>query len=276
MDWLVEIKGSCLGTLGWLTALAIPFAILVRLTPCNRGLGWWKAPQAACTDLLYWLVIPLFARVCRAILLAGGMVLLFAGGSVGFRLVRAMPLWQQCLCVLLLQDVVLYWLHRGFHTHAAWKFHAVHHSPANLDFLSASRFHLVNVLGSFVLADVVILLLGFTPQTLILLSPFNVVYASMVHANLNWTFGPLRYVLASPVFHRWHHTQPEEGGNRNFASTFPILDVLFGTFYLPADRLPENYGNGEPDFPDDFWGQFIQPFRKQPLQPALSDKREAA
>ena len=84
----------------------------------------------------------------------------------------------------------------------------------------------------------------------------------MVHANLNWTFGPLRYVFASPVFHRWHHTTEAEGIDKNFASTFPLLDVIFGTFYMPPGRLPVQFGTGEDSIPEDFWGQFLHPFRK--------------
>jgi hypothetical protein len=57
-------------------------------------------------------------------------------------------------------------------------------------------------------------------------------HAAFAHANLNWTLGPFRYVLAGPIFHRWHHTAADRGGDKNFAATFPILDVLFGTFYL--------------------------------------------
>ena len=89
-------------------------------------------------------------------------------------------------------------------------------------------------------------------------------YSAMVHANLNWTFGPLRYVFASPVFHRWHHVAEGEGINKNFASTFPILDLIFGTFYMPAGQLPANFGNGEDAFPEGFWGQLIYPFRRKP------------
>src|SRR5262249_8355033 len=74
-----------------------------------------------------------------------------------------------------------------------------------------------------------------------------------------WTFGPLRYVLASPVFHRWHHTTQEEGLNRNFAPTFPFLDLAFGTFYMPPGKLPERFGNGEPDYPEGFFGQLLRP-----------------
>ena len=75
-------------------------------------------------------------------------------------------------------------------------------------------------------------------------------------------------MIATPVFHRWHHTTQKEGINKNFASTFPFLDLLFGTFYMPAGKLPEQFGNGENDYPEDFWGQFIHPFRKPDKQPS--------
>jgi sterol desaturase/sphingolipid hydroxylase (fatty acid hydroxylase superfamily) len=41
--------------------------------------------------------------------------------------------------------------------------------------------------------------------------PFLTLYAILLHANVGWTFGPLRDVIASPVFHRWHHTSEDEG-----------------------------------------------------------------
>jgi sterol desaturase/sphingolipid hydroxylase (fatty acid hydroxylase superfamily) len=282
MDWMVTIGDSCLETLIWLLALAVGFAILVRLMPCNRGLYWWKDLRAAGTDLLYWFVVPLFVRVCRPLLLAAGIALL-GGGSPGFLFIKDLPLWQQCLAILLIQDVLLYWIHRIFHTRLGWHFHSIHHSPQVLDFLSAARFHFVNNLLAFTLADVVVLLLGFAPAGLIALAPFNILYSSMVHANLSWTFGPLRHVFASPVFHRWHHTVQSEAMDKNFAPTFPFLDVLFGTFYMPSGQLPQHFGNGEHDFPEDFWGQLLYPFRKknpQPLHPAetasSAPSREAA
>ncbi len=82
--------------------------------------------------------------------------------------------------------------------------------------------------------------------------PFTTASSAFVHANLNWTFGPFKYVFAGPVFHRWHHTLLERGGNKNFAGTFPFLDWLFGTFYMPEDELPDDYGVDEPRFPAGF------------------------
>jgi hypothetical protein len=84
----------------------------------------------------------------------------------------------------------------------------------------------------------------------------------MVHANLNWTFGPLKYVFASPVFHRWHHTLEDEGLDKNFAPTFPVLDLIFGTFYMPPGKLPARFGVHDTEFPEGFLGQFVYPFRR--------------
>jgi len=44
----------------------------------------------------------------------------------------------------------------------------------------------------------------------------------------------------------------------NFAPTFPILDVVFGTFYMPKGRLPADYG--APGVPEHFLGQMAYPF----------------
>jgi sterol desaturase/sphingolipid hydroxylase (fatty acid hydroxylase superfamily) len=261
MDWLATIGDSCLGTLGWLAGLTAGFGVLVCLTPCNRGMAWWRDLRGFATDLLYWFTMPLFARVVRTALLAAGLSFLSGEHPTGFKAIRELPMAAQCVLILVLQDVLLYWLHRAFHTSVAWRFHAVHHSPKVLDWLAASRFHVVNYFFYVFLADIAVLLAGFSVEALLALAPFNIVYSAMVHANLNWTFGPLRFLFASPVFHRWHHTS--EACDKNFAATFPILDVVFGTFFMPAGRMPETFGIGAEDFPEDFWGQLVFPFRRK-------------
>jgi sterol desaturase/sphingolipid hydroxylase (fatty acid hydroxylase superfamily) len=268
MEWIALIRESWPQTFAWVVGLAVVFGVLVRLMPCNPGMFWWKDLRAVATDFFYWFVVPIFLGIARTRLLIPVVLLFFAGQYPEVAAIRNLPLWVQCLAILLIQDVLLYWIHRLFHTRLAWAFHAIHHSPQVLDWTATSRFHPVNFLLDFTLADIAVLLMGFAPEALVLLAPFNIIYSAMVHANLNWTFGPLRYVLASPVFHRWHHTTLDEGLNKNFASTFPFLDLLFGTFYMPPGKRPEQFGSGEPDFPQGFWGQLVYPFRvRNPEQP---------
>ncbi len=101
---------------------------------------------------------------------------------------------------------LLYWFHRFYHGAALWKYHAVHHhSSQELDWSSAARFHPVNILFGAVLVDIALLLASISPNVMLWVGPFTTAHSAFVHANLNWTLGPFKYVLAGPVFHRWHH-----------------------------------------------------------------------
>jgi sterol desaturase/sphingolipid hydroxylase (fatty acid hydroxylase superfamily) len=48
----------------------------------------------------------------------------------------------------------------------------------------------------------------------------------------------------------------------NFAGTFPIWDLLFGTFYMPEHEMPDAYGIADKSFPEGFGAQMLYPFRK--------------
>ena len=121
---------------------------------------------------------------------------------------------------------MLYWLHRMFHGGGFWKYHAIHHSSEELDWISAARFHPVNLMLGTITVDVILLMAGISPNVMLWVGPFTTFHSAFVHANLNWTLGPFKYVLATPVFHRWHHTTQQEGRHTNFAGTFPVLNAL--------------------------------------------------
>jgi sterol desaturase/sphingolipid hydroxylase (fatty acid hydroxylase superfamily) len=250
--------------------LGIVFAVLSFFWSCNPGRPWWRKRELV-TDFCYWIIIPLFARYLRIGLLVMGAALLFgittADGLVefydnGHGPLAQLPLWVQGGLFLIGSDFMNYWIHRTFHGPVMWKYHAVHHSSEDLDWPSAARFHPVNIFLGSVATDVVLLLAGISPNVFVFLGPFTVAHSAFVHANLNWTLGPFRYVLAGPVFHRWHHTAADEGGEKNYASTFPILDVLFGTFYMPEHKLPALYGIADRSFPEGFGAQMMYPFRQ--------------
>ncbi len=107
-----------------------------------------------------------------------------------------------------------------------------------------------------------LLLLGFSPQVLAGLVFLMWLGSILEHCNLNWSFGPLRYVIVNPVYHRWHHTYPNEGGNKNFAGFFPFLDIIFGTFYMPDGQVPKVFGTERDEVPNGFVGQIVYPFLK--------------
>jgi sterol desaturase/sphingolipid hydroxylase (fatty acid hydroxylase superfamily) len=250
--------------------LGVAFALLTFFWACNPGQPWWRKRDLI-TDLTYWFIIPLFARYLRIGLLVLGAAWLFgittAEGLVAFYddghgpLAR-LPLWLQAVIFLIASDVMMYWIHRTFHRPVMWKYHAVHHSSEELDWISAARFHPVNIFLGSVAVDVVLLLAGISPNVLVFLGPFTIAHSAFVHANLNWTLGPFKYVLAGPVFHRWHHTAAARGGEKNFASTFPVLDLVFGTYYMPKNEVPDAYGVADPAFPPTFGAQMLYPFRR--------------
>ncbi len=268
---LIESIGATLLKLAPIViVLGAVFAVLSSFWACNPGRPWWRKRELV-TDVCYWFAIPLLARFLRIGALVIGAGLLFgitsADGLIAFYdnghgpLAR-LPLIAQAAIFLFGADLMNYWIHRGFHGIALWKYHAVHHSSTDLDWTSAARFHPVNIFLGSVAADVVLLLAGISPNVLVLLGPFTVAHSAFVHANLSWTLGPLRYVLAGPVFHRWHHTAADVGGEKNYAATFPILDVLFGTFYMPPAQLPADYGIADHGFPAGFGAQMLYPFRR--------------
>lgn len=237
---------------------------------CNPGTPWWRN-RGLVTDAWYWLIIPFIAPYIRILLLVSIAVfaLPFAtekdvGNYIekGYGPLSSLPFWWQAAFYMIASDFLLYWIHRIFHGRNLWRFHAIHHSAEDVDWTTAYRFHPVNLgLGVF-FVDVLMFYLGLSPAVLLFLAPFQTMISLFVHANLNWTFGPLKYVVATPVFHRWHHSSPELGGEKNFAPTFPFWDVMFGTFYMPQGVLPQVYGVDDPDFPPGFFQQLIYPFTK--------------
>jgi sterol desaturase/sphingolipid hydroxylase (fatty acid hydroxylase superfamily) len=268
---VVEMLGQTIEKVVPITlVLGLVFAALSHFWACNPGVPWWRRREIV-TDVVYWFFVPVFARVIRIGLLIVGASVVFGINDAdqliafyddGHGPLSQLPLWVQALLFLVASDFMLYWLHRMFHGGEFWKYHAVHHSSEELDWISAARFHPINLIIGTISVDVVLLMAGISPNIMLWVGPFTTFHSAFVHANLNWTLGPFKYVLATPVFHRWHHTPLEEGGNTNFAGTFPLWDLLFGTFRMPAGRLPENYGRDETGMPTEIVGQLVFPFRR--------------
>ena len=248
-----------------LAAAALLFVPLEHFWPARRA---GRLPRGTGLNLTYWFFTPLFTKVVTNAALAGILVGVFAalGRPIdesildGFGPLARQPLWLQTLEILLVADFADYWTHRVFHTSRAWRFHAVHHSPEEMTWLSAGRMHPVNDLVTRVVQVAPVALLGFAAKGVVLVVPALVAYVILLHANVKWDFGPLRYVLVSPAYHRWHHTSDAEGLDKNFAGIFPAWDLLFGTCYFPR-REPVKFGvNGDP-VPGTLVGQMAYPFR---------------
>ena len=150
-------------------------------------------------------------------------------------------------------------MHRVFHRRRLWPFHAVHHSTEDLDWLGSVRVHPVNEVLNRMVQVVPLLFLGFNPWVTASTAPFLTFYAIFLHANVDWDFGPLRSIIASPVFHRWHHSKQREAWDKNFSGLLPVWDILFGTYYMPKGKAPEHFGIDD-EMPEGFAGQMVRPF----------------
>lgn len=253
-----------------MVVLALGFGALERRWPSVRRS---HRRRGLLTDLLYAATAPVVSQVTSIVafvVVVIGLALVVGAplGIDGFLALADRQTWfseqalgLQIVLVLATGDLVGYWVHRAFHRGAMWRFHAVHHSAKDLDWLASVRVHPVNDVVQRALQAIPLLVLGFDPRVVGVYVPVIALYALLLHANVRWTFGPLRYLIASPAFHRWHHTSEEVGLDKNFAGLFPIWDLVFGTYYLPRDRAPREFGVRD-DIPDGFLGQMIWPFRR--------------
>jgi len=223
------------------------------------------------TDLGWWFFTPWVGRAASALALMAAIVplsLLMRGTTAPptNRWFTHQPVALQILELLVAADLLGYFAHRLFHGHRLWPFHAIHHSAEDLDWLSATRVHPLNEVGNRLIQVIPLYFLGFRGPALAAIAPVFTLYALFVHANLRWDFGPLRLVIASPAFHRWHHARAAEGKDRNFAGLFPWIDLLFGTLYLPRGRQPVVFGVDDP-VPRRLAGQLLFPFRRAASDP---------
>lgn len=246
--------------------LSILFGLVEKLAPAIQKPSHLKRREFG-IDLIYWFFNPLVTRAISGVCI--GIVVFFVVGTygvdfeqmttTGFGPVAQQPMWLIIVQMVLLGDLIGYWVHRGFHAFPdLWDVHAIHHSSEDLDWFSAVRIHPLNDIISKTIRVIPFALLGFPLTALAAYVPFLVVMAIFLHTNVNLRLGPLKYFIATPHFHRWHHTSAEEGRDKNFAGIFPLYDWLFGTLYLP-DEKPTEFG--VPDkIPSSFLKQLVYPF----------------
>jgi len=174
--------------------------------------------------------------------------------------VGGLPYWVQIPAVIVLSDLGFYWTHRMFHAVPwLWRFHAVHHSIEELDWLAAFRIHPLDQIITKGVSLVPVATLGFSEWAIAIYVVLYQWQTILIHANVRIRFGPLRFLLASPEFHHWHHSSDREARDRNFAAQLPFLDALFGTLHMPKGQMPTRYGLDQP-MPQHYVRQLIYPF----------------
>lgn len=276
LNLLISVFRLCV----WLILLTVIFAPLERLFALHPQKIFRKA---IFTDIAYYFLsslVPSFLLGAPLALVA--WLVRHTIPSAFTSAVSACPAWFRMLAAVVIGDIGAYWGHRCCHEIPfLWRFHAIHHSAAHVDFLVNTRAHPVDMVftrlsgliplyalglaaprpGSASLIAVVFLLLG-------------TVWGFFIHANVRWRFGFLEWLIATPGFHHWHHSNDGPAYvNKNYAALLPWVDRLFGTLYLPKDKQPARYGIDDA-FPTSFLGQLVEPLLIAPVR--ISSKPEVA
>jgi sterol desaturase/sphingolipid hydroxylase (fatty acid hydroxylase superfamily) len=253
----------------WLVILVAIFVPLERLFGLHPAKIWRKQVGV---DLAWYFINSLLPAMIIAVplsILARALHGADPGSDLGryYTAVAAWPLWLKFLTAFLVNDIGAYWGHRATHKIPfLWQFHAVHHSAEHLDWLVNTRAHPFDMVFTRMCGLVPVYLLGLAGATGGGLDPtvaavlvFGTIWSFFIHSNIRLRLGPLEWLISSPAFHHWHHTN-DEHRDHNFAAIFPFYDWLFGTAWLPK-KWPPTYGIDGKVQPT-LTGQFLDPLGK--------------
>ncbi|MGL5838260.1 MAG: sterol desaturase family protein [Sphingorhabdus sp.] len=157
--------------------------------------------------------------------------------------IGGLPKWISAPIGLFLILCSDYWDHRTAHTWRwRWRFHAIHHTSQQLDWLASVRLHPIDQIIHRFVGFVPVLMLGFP-----IMETFGIVFGVMGfvaifdHSNVRVTFPAwIDRVIATPHYHHWHHAMKPM--DKNFGAMSPLMDQIFGTYYVPKGRYPDTYG----------------------------------
>jgi len=132
-------------------------------------------------------------------------------------------------------DFFYYWLHRLQHgSTILWQEHLLHHSDEHVNVTTSGRTH---VLEQFLFPVFIVIpmsiLFALPPVAIAVVALLPTIWAYIVHANVKLSFGSFWWLLASPQYHRIHHSLEPQHIDKNFAVWFPVWDILFGTVFRP-------------------------------------------
>ena len=231
MRW--EVLSPCL-----IAASAIVIVTLERLFPYDRRQRLFRI--GFFTDFFWYTLVQSYVLglVIKAIIVALDQT----KGFFPRHLVSGWPVLLQLAFFWVTHDFYIYWFHRTQHASRwLWRVHEAHHSGKDVDRLSGSRSHALEILINQTIEYAPILLLGGHPDVALMKGVLDAVWGMYIHSNIDVRAGWLQYVLNGPEMHRWHHADELDRRSVNFATKIAVWDWLFRTAWLPAHK-PRSYG----------------------------------
>ena len=276
-----EVEGRAVENAQWslgldwllldLLLMVIIFAPIELVFPKNKEQSKFHPEWR--TDLIYFTISHLFIQFF-GVITRKPAVLLFGEMDLNgiHQWIQSLPFAVELLLALFISDFFQYWTHRIFHSNVfLWRFHAIHHSTENMDWLAGSRTHFVDIFVTRSMSFIPIYLLGFSSLAFNVFVIILAIHAVFIHANTNLRFGFLKYVITTPQYHHWHHCDDPKFYGKNFAVLFPILDMMFKTYHLPGDVWPKGTGLQDASFPKGYINQTIYPFKFNPFRKELKE-----
>ena len=142
--------------------------------------------------------------------------------------------WAHAGLAVLLLDAWTYAWHRMNHrVPFLWRFHRVHHSDAQMDVTTASRFHTGEIVMSSLLRIPLIVVLGVTAWELVLYETLMFAVVQFHHANIalpSRLEAIVSKVIVTPAMHKVHHSRWQPETDSNYSAMLSVWDRLFGSF----------------------------------------------
>lgn len=252
-----QINSGIFAGLAVLFVLVAPFE---KLYPRQKG---QKIRRPGFTsDITFAMLNPLLnIASIIAVVIIGGLSLFWIPGLLVRPFVSGLPPVAMAIFGFLAFDFLGYWTHRWAHeVPFLWRFHAVHHSPEHMDWISGFRIHPFD--GVLIAPPVFFLLAaGVQPEVTGVLAVFQILLGIFFHANVRLRLRWLDKIAANPEFHHWHHANEPDAIFHNYAASVPAWDLLFGTYFMGSEgRRPQVYGVNE-YMPNNVIGQLTYPCR---------------
>lgn len=180
--------------------------------------------------------------------------------------VSSWPVWSQFLLLLIVADFIQWCVHVMLHRVSwMWEFHKVHHSVTEMGFAAHLRFHPMETIIYKTVLYIPLTMVGFGVEDFFMLHAFTILIGHLNHANINWSYGPFKYLFNNPHMHIWHHAKsmPSSHPNGiNFGISLSIWDYIFKTAYTPNSGRDIELGFEKIEqYPEDFKDQLVEPFK---------------
>ncbi len=178
---------------------------------------------------------------------------------------REWPFLAQTLFAILVLDAGITLAHYASHrVSLLWRFHAVHHSVRRMYGFNGLMKHPIHQSIETLAGTTPLVALGLPADIALALVFAVAIQLLLQHSNVDYTVGPLRWLLATNEVHRFHHQKEAQVGDVNFGLFTTLWDHLLGTYAFEIrDRfVSDELGiAAEPDYPNAYVPQLVAPFR---------------